>query len=327
VAHTAGADGLSVIEFQAPFGDSPPLHVHHVEDELFHILEGEFRFAIGGEEMRAGPGEMILAPKGVPHTFRVESADGGRYLIMTTHGDFERFVRELSRPAERAELPAPSGPPTPEQIQALGAAAMRNNWRSTGGTPMGNVVVTENATLDGVIEQVDDWFSPAGGDADADNSDIVATLREQMETQGALLLGRKTFESFRGYWPAQTNDTTGITAHLNRVPKYVVSSTLEEPGWENTTILGGELTEEVRALRSRANGEIGVTGSITLVHGLIAAGLVDEYRLFVYPVVLGRGRRLFEDATNVPELKLIEAKSYRSGVVLLTYQPAERRAQ
>jgi len=68
VAHTAGADGLSVIEFQAPFGDSPPLHIHHVEDELFHVLKGEFRFTIGGEEMRAGPGEVILAPKGVPHT-------------------------------------------------------------------------------------------------------------------------------------------------------------------------------------------------------------------------------------------------------------------
>jgi quercetin dioxygenase-like cupin family protein len=132
VAHTAGADGLSVIDFQAPFGDSPPLHIHHMEDELFHVLEGEFRFTIGGEEMRAGPGEVILAPKGVPHTFRVESANGGRYLIVTTHGDFERFVRELSRRAERAELPAPSGPPTPEQIQALGAAAMRHNGEIVG---------------------------------------------------------------------------------------------------------------------------------------------------------------------------------------------------
>ena len=189
---------------------------------------------------------------------------------------------------------------------------------------MGTIVVTENATLDGVIEQVGDWFSPAGGDAD--DSDIVATLREQMKAEGALLLGRKTFESFRGYWPAQTDDATGITAHLNRVPKYVMSSTLEVPGWENTTVLGGDLAEEVRELRRRVSGEIGVTGSITLVHGLIAAGLVDEYRLLVYPVVVGRGRRLFEDATNVPKLKLIEAKSYRSGVVLLTYRPAEERA-
>jgi dihydrofolate reductase len=96
---------------------------------------------------------------------------------------------------------------------------------------MGAIVVTENASLDGVIEQVDDWFSPGGSDADTDDSDIVATLREQMEKQNALLLGRKTFEFFRGYWPAQTDDTTGITAHLNRVSKYVMSSTLEVPGW------------------------------------------------------------------------------------------------
>ena len=127
VAHATGADGLSVIELQAPCGDSPPLHVHHMEDELFYVLEGQFRFTIGGEERRAGPGGVVLAPKGVPHTFRVESAEGGRYLIVTTHGDFERFVRELSRRTERAELPAPAGPPTPQQIQALGEAARRHH--------------------------------------------------------------------------------------------------------------------------------------------------------------------------------------------------------
>ena len=88
---------------------------------------------------------------------------------------------------------------------------------------MGTIVVTENATLDGVIEQVDDWFSPAGGDTGTDDSDIVTTLREQMRTQAALLLGRRTFESFRGYWPTRTGDTTGITDHLNRVPRYVLS--------------------------------------------------------------------------------------------------------
>jgi dihydrofolate reductase len=190
---------------------------------------------------------------------------------------------------------------------------------------MGTIVVTENVTLDGVIEQVDDWFGPAAGDADTDDSDIVATLREQMDTQDALLLGRKTFESFRRYWPAQTDDTTGITVYLNRVPKYVVSSTLEEPGWANTTVLRGELADEVRDLRSRVNGEIGVTGSIMLVHDLIAAGLIDEYRLFVYPIVVGRGRRLFEDVKNVSKLQLIAAKWYRSGVVLLTYRPRRQK--
>jgi dihydrofolate reductase len=185
---------------------------------------------------------------------------------------------------------------------------------------MGAIVVTENATLDGVIEQVDDWFTPAADDVN--DADIVATLREQMAAEKTLLLGRNTFESFRKYWPAQTGDTTGIRDHLNRVPKYVFSRTLEAPEWENTTVLSGDLANEVRAVKARVDGKIGVTGSITLVHGLIAAGLVDEYRLFVYPVVVGRGRRLFEDATNVAKLNFVEAKSYHSGVVLLLYRSA-----
>jgi dihydrofolate reductase len=189
---------------------------------------------------------------------------------------------------------------------------------------MGSLIVTENATLDGVIEQVGDWFAPAGDATETDDADIVATLREQMGNEAALLLGRKTFEAFRGYWPVQTADTTGITAHLNRVPKYVISRTLDEPGWENTTVLRGEPIEEVRALKARVGGAIGVTGSITLVHDLIPAALVDEYRLFVYPVAVGHGRRLFEDTTSARRLKLVEAKPYRSGIVLLIYRPAKR---
>ena len=143
--------------------------------------------------------------------------------------------------------------------------------------------------IDGVIEQIDDWFSPAGASR-ADTSDIEATLREHMEGQGGLLLGRKTFEAFRGYWPAQTDDRTGIRDHLDRVPKYVVSTTLDDPEWQHTTVLRDDMATEVQKLKQRVTAEIGVTGSITLVHGLIASGLVDEYRLFVHPVVVGRGR-------------------------------------
>ena len=186
---------------------------------------------------------------------------------------------------------------------------------------MGTLIVTENVTLDGVIEQVGDWFSPAGNDTGADNADILATLREHMRTQAALLLGRRTFESFRDYWPAQTGDTTGISAHLDRVSKYVLSRTLGDPAWEHTTVLRGDLPEEVRGLKARVDGEIGVTGSITLVHGLVAAGLVDEYRLFVYPVAVGHGRRLFAERTTVRRLELVHTRPYRSGVVLLTYRP------
>jgi quercetin dioxygenase-like cupin family protein len=123
VRHDEAEDGISVLESLAPHGDSAPLHVHHTEDEIFHVLDGELRLRAGDAEVRIGAGEAILAPKGVPHTYRVESRDGARWLVITGRGDFERFARALSRPAERPELPAPQGPPTPEQADALAATA------------------------------------------------------------------------------------------------------------------------------------------------------------------------------------------------------------
>ena len=182
------------------------------------------------------------------------------------------------------------------------------------------LVVTENITLDGVIDATEGWFDPAG-EEDIDYSDVVEVLRRQMEAQDALLVGRVTFEAFRGYWPQQVDDQTGIREHLDSVDKYVVSSTLEDPEWENTTLLRGPLEDDVRTLKQQPGEEIGVTGSISVVHSLIAASLVDEYRLFVYPVVLGRGTRLFADATAVPKLRLLEAAPFRSGIVLLRYRP------
>jgi dihydrofolate reductase len=183
------------------------------------------------------------------------------------------------------------------------------------------LVVTENITLDGVIEATAGWFDPAGDD-ESDDSDVLAVVRREMEAQDALLLGRATFESFRGYWPRQVDDRTGITAHLDSVAKYVLSTTMDDPEWENTTILRGPLEPDVRALKDEPGREIGVTGSISVVRGLMAAGLVDEYRLFVYPVVLGRGERLFAEATDVPKLRLLEARAFRSGIVLMRYRPA-----
>ena len=155
-----------------------------------------------------------------------------------------------------------------------------------------------------------------------DQSDLVAALRAQSEAADAVLFGRMTFEEMRGYWPQQTDDTSGVTDYLNRVAKYVVSTTLDDPRWEHTTVLRGPFQDEIRALKSEPGKDIVTTGSITLVHALIAAGLVDEYRLFVYPVVLGRGARLFGDGTEVPRLRLLETRPFRSGVVLLRYRPA-----
>lgn len=184
---------------------------------------------------------------------------------------------------------------------------------------MRDLIVTENITLDGVIEATEGWFAPAGDDSESDQSDVEAALREQMEAADAFLVGRTTFEQMRGYWPKQTDDETGITDYLNRVSKYVVSSTLVDPEWEHTTVLRGPVWEEIRALKSKPGKEIVTTGSITLVHGLIASELVDEYRMFLYPVVLGHGRRLFVDA-RFPRLQLVETRPFRSGIVLLRYR-------
>ena len=179
------------------------------------------------------------------------------------------------------------------------------------------LVVTENISANGVIEFVDDWFDPADqGDAD----DLFAVMHDQMASAEALLLGRKTFEDFRGYWPLQTDDASGSTAHLNRVPKYVASSTMTDPAWSNSTVISGRLEDEVATLKAHGDGgDLGVTGSISVVHALMRANLVDEYRLFVYPVLSSRGRNLMPDGLTPKGLTLTEITPFRSGVVLQVY--------
>ena len=132
VSTSAGQDGISVLEHRMPYGSSAPLHLHRTEDELFQILEGEYRVKVQDQERRVGPGTILLAPKGVPHTYRVESRQGGRCLTMTVRGDFERFVRAISRPAERPELPKPAGLPSAHAMQALRATAARHGIEFVG---------------------------------------------------------------------------------------------------------------------------------------------------------------------------------------------------
>jgi dihydrofolate reductase len=182
---------------------------------------------------------------------------------------------------------------------------------------MRKLVITENITLDGSIEMLDDWFDPQLQD-----DDLLEESHRQDSQADALLVGRRTFEDFRGYWPKQTDDATGVTNYLNQVAKYVVSSTMTDPGWQNSTVLTGDPVEQTNALKSQPGKDIVLTGSISLAHTLIEAGVVDEYRLFVYPTVQGRGRRLFPDGTAIPTLSLVEPpRSFRSGITLLRYVP------
>ena len=170
------------------------------------------------------------------------------------------------------------------------------------------LILTQNITADGSIEMLDDWFDPMA--QDADQAEILARDSAACD---AILLGRQTFEDFRGFWPQQTEDTTGVSDELNALQKYVVTSTMTDPEWQNSTILTGDPVEQVRALKQTDGAEISLTGSIMLCHALIEAGLVDGYCLWTYPYVQGRGRRLFPDG-HTEQLELVEHLSFTSGI-------------
>ena len=182
---------------------------------------------------------------------------------------------------------------------------------------MRDLIVTENITLDGVANEMEGWFTPFGGD------DIAAANREHMAAADAVLLGRVTYEEFKDFWPLQTDDPTGVSGYLNRTEKYVFSKTLDEAAadWERTTILRGPLADEIAKLKGRSGKGMVVAGSISLAQAILREGLADEYRLFVYPVILGHGRRLFPDGGG-DTLRLVDTRTFESGVVLLTYRPA-----
>ena len=184
---------------------------------------------------------------------------------------------------------------------------------------MRHIVVTQNITLDGIVDNTLSWFDPT---ADTQQGrELAAITAEHAAASDGFLVGRTTFEEMRGFWPQQVDDKTGVTDHLNRVAKYVVSRTLDDPGWAGTTILrgGNRLTQEIEELTAQDGLDIVLTGSISLSHDLFRANLVDEVRLFVNPLVLGDGRRMFPQGWNVAELGLVEERRFSGGVVLLRY--------
>lgn len=183
---------------------------------------------------------------------------------------------------------------------------------------MRTLAITQNITLDGAVEMLDDWFDDQAG---TDDPDFMAENRRQDEAADALLVGRRTFTDFRGYWRDLDGDATGIADYLDGVEKYVVTSTLGDGDldWAHSRALRGDVVEEVRALKAAPGRDIVCTGSLTLLPTLIEADLVDEYRLFVYPVVQGRGRRLFPDGYAASGLRLLRARSFDTGVALLVF--------
>ncbi len=186
---------------------------------------------------------------------------------------------------------------------------------------MGRIVVTEFVSLDGVMQ------APGGGEeyehggwsfefdrgAEGDRFKLEETLNAE-----AQLLGRVTFEGFAAAWPSMQGE---FADKFNSMPKYVVSSTLKDPEWSNSTVLAGDVVEEVSSLRQAIGGDIVIAGSAQLVQTLLEHDLVDELRLMVFPVVLGKGKRLFGETSDKKRLRLTDSRTVGEGVSILTYEP------
>ncbi len=185
---------------------------------------------------------------------------------------------------------------------------------------MGKIVISENVTLDGVIQDPagDEGFRHGGWvGLIKDRPQLTKlTLDEAMGT-AALLLGRRSYEWFAARWPSRSGE---LADRLNSLPKYVVSSTLEEPKWSNSTVLNGDVLTEVAKLKHEFNGDIVVPASFQLVRTLMEHDLVDDLRLKIFPVVLGAGERLFGETSDKKPMRLVRAQTVEGDVAYLTYQ-------
>jgi dihydrofolate reductase len=169
------------------------------------------------------------------------------------------------------------------------------------------VVASEIVSLDGVVESPEEWHFPYF------NDEMGEAIGEAMAASDAMLLGRVTYEGFAAFWPAQEGgeDDQEIAEYMNNTPKFVVSKTLEEP------------LEWIAKLKQQPGKDISITGSPTLVRSLLQDGLLDELRLMVHPIVVGSGKRLFEEGSDQKALELVDSKRFSTGVLYLTYQPAQ----
>ena len=186
---------------------------------------------------------------------------------------------------------------------------------------MAKIVVSENVTLDGVIQDPsgDEGFERGGWlGRVTDREEAGKVLLDETLGAEAELYGRRTYEFLGSRWPSRSGT---LADRLNSMPKYVVSSTLEDPEWNNSTVLKGDAVEEVSKLKREVDGEIVVPASIQLVRTLMEHDLIDELRLMVYPVVLGEGERLFGETSDNKRLRLVDNRTLDDGIVYLTYEP------
>ena len=171
-------------------------------------------------------------------------------------------------------------------------------------------------SLDGIYESPHEWHFPYWSD------EMGAVVQEQMSAADSLLLGRVGWQEFAQFWPQQPSDGE-IADHMNNTPKYVVSNTIDSVDeWQNSTLISGDVMTELRKLKEQPGKDIGMSGSGTLVRSLLDAGLLDELRLLVHPIVVGKGKRLFPDGTPQLGLALTESETLPNGVLSLTYVKA-----
>jgi len=172
-------------------------------------------------------------------------------------------------------------------------------------------------SLDGVVESPDQWQEGLFDD------DMAKDLTSQIDTEDAILMGRVTYQAFASYWPTATDEP--FASHINKTPKYVVSTTLDKAEWgqwDQPKLIKGNLAKEIDKLKRQSGKNIGVSGSPTLVRSLLRENLLDELRLLVHPVVVGSGKRLFGEDGDLKKLRLVDSKVTSTGVAILTYQPA-----
>jgi dihydrofolate reductase len=192
---------------------------------------------------------------------------------------------------------------------------------------MGRIVVTEFVSLDGVMQAPGggEEFEHAGWTFEIDRGEEGNRFKlEETFDAEALLLGRVTYEGFAAAWPSMKNE---FADKLNSMPKYVVSSTLKEAGWNNSTVLDGDVVEEVSKLKQDTTGDLFVHGSARLAQTLLEHDLIDELRLMVFPVVLGRGKRLFGETSNKKRLRLTNSRTVGDGVAILIYEAVAGEAK
>jgi dihydrofolate reductase len=171
-------------------------------------------------------------------------------------------------------------------------------------------------SLDGVVESPEKWQLPYF------NDEMGEAVGAAMAATDAMLLGRVTYQEFASFWPGVSSEDQPFADHMNNTPKYVVSTTLEKPlEWNNSTLIKGNVAQEITKLKQQPGKNIGITGSATLVRSLLQDDLLDELGLLVHPVIVGSGKRLFKEGGDQKGLKLVDSKTFSTGVVYLTYQP------